>query len=55
MDLVPDRKNSRIEQKNFPLRNSRGFYSTPGDNWILLDGTWDDTGVWRDQAEWNDG
>lgn len=53
--LVPDKKNSKLPQMNFPLRNSRDFYSSIGEEWILYTGAWVDTATWRDDATWNDG
>lgn len=29
--------------------------SPPPGEWILQDGTWNDSGVWVDTATWNDG
>lgn len=55
LKMPPDKRNSRISQDNYPLRNGRTLFSTVRTGWILTSGSWDDSGRWLDQAEWDDG
>lgn len=37
------------------LRKQFVYYTVTLGDWILEDGTWDDTGIWIDTETWNDG
>jgi len=36
------------------LESGAGSGSTPGDDWILRTGFWDDSGSWHDEDFWID-
>lgn len=44
---------SMLEEKQ--LRRQFSDYEVVVGDWILDDGTWDDSGIWIDSETWNDG
>lgn len=46
-----------MKNNRFRFRNRSKAYSADQENgdWILTDGTWDDSGIWIDTETWNDG
>ena len=55
--MIPNRPNSRLERKNFPL-SGRGYRSrAPLDRyntWFLESGSWDEDGLWVDYVPWEE-
>ena len=52
---IPSDIISMALQEPYQRRECKIYFGIASSDWILQFGSWDDTGVWVDTSEWNDG